>query len=50
MPQAESIADKRASAGPERIRVVLFSEGLARYRVPVFAELARRPGIDLEVC
>lgn len=33
----------------EPIRVVIQQPALPAYRVPVFAELARRPGIDLEV-
>lgn len=35
---------------PNPIRVTLHSVGLAKYRVPVYAELAKQPGIDLTVC
>jgi glycosyltransferase involved in cell wall biosynthesis len=35
---------------PDRpIRVIIQQPSLARYRVPIFRELARRPGIDLHV-
>ena len=32
------------------LRVVMLQPSMATYRVPVFRELARRPGIDLLVC
>ncbi|MCA9289363.1 MAG: glycosyltransferase family 4 protein [Phycisphaerales bacterium] len=34
---------------PERLRVVIQQPALAKYRIPVFRELASRPGIDLHV-
>ena len=37
------------NADPRRIRVVLQQPALVRYRVPVFRELANRPGIDLRL-
>ncbi len=36
-------------APPSTIRVVIQQPSLARYRVPVYRELAHRPGIDLHV-
>lgn len=36
-----------SGAGEKRLRVVIQQPALAKYRVPVFRELASRPGIDL---
>jgi glycosyltransferase involved in cell wall biosynthesis len=38
-----------APSGRSSIRVTIVQPSLAKYRVPVFRELARRPGIDLRV-
>ncbi len=44
-----STSKPRAQATVRPIRVLLQQAALPRYRVPVFRELARRPGIDLEL-
>ncbi|WP_428937455.1 glycosyltransferase family 4 protein [Fontivita pretiosa] len=44
---AESAANPLPDASP--IRLTVQQPGLPRYRVPVFRELARRPGIELRV-
>lgn len=46
-PDAPAAARPHRGEGPDRIRVVVQQPALAKYRVPVFRELARRPGIDL---
>ncbi|MCI0334405.1 MAG: glycosyltransferase family 4 protein [Planctomycetes bacterium] len=54
---APSRRDKPAIAGPggsptsakKSIRVTIVQPSLAKYRIPVFRELARRPGINLRV-
>lgn len=38
-----------SDSAPKRIRVVVQQPALSHYRVPVFRELARRPGLDLLV-
>lgn len=37
------------SHSPNAIRVVIQQPALPKYRIPVFAELARRPGLDVRV-
>jgi glycosyltransferase involved in cell wall biosynthesis len=50
---AKTTSDSRklttAKTGQSSIRVTIVQPSLAKYRVPVFRELARRPGIDLRV-
>ncbi|MDX2148737.1 MAG: glycosyltransferase family 4 protein [Planctomycetota bacterium] len=54
-PAAESRAESNAgpsvapSGDPGRIRTAIVQLSLPKYRLPVFQELARRPGIDLEL-
>jgi glycosyltransferase involved in cell wall biosynthesis len=38
-----------AAPSPARLRVVIQQPALAKYRVPVFRELARRPGLDVHL-
>jgi glycosyltransferase involved in cell wall biosynthesis len=50
-PAAPAATTTRHAVGSKRgaIRVTIVQPALAKYRVPVFRELARRPGIDLRV-
>lgn len=48
-PQADGTLRASGGAGSHRIRVVIQQPNLARYRVPVYRELASRPGIDLHL-
>lgn len=48
-PSASAASEPKDERLPNPIRVALHSVGLAKYRVPVYAELARQPGIDLTV-
>lgn len=49
MPTQESHAATAPTTRGDPLRVVIQQPALAKYRVPVFRELARRPGIDLLV-
>jgi glycosyltransferase involved in cell wall biosynthesis len=42
-----ALASSGSAAAARRIRFVVEQPSLAKYRLPVFRELARRPGIDL---
>lgn len=45
--QVPQLQTARVSASP--IRVTICQPGLPKYRIPIFTELAARPGIDLQV-
>lgn len=44
-----SVPTATENADPRRVRVVVQQPALVRYRVPVFRELANRPGISLKL-
>lgn len=46
---AEAVRESTGPAPASRIRVVIQQPALAKYRVPVFRELASRPGLDVHL-
>ncbi len=49
LPPHAGVASPALDAAAKRLRVTVVQPSLAKYRVPVFQELARRPGIELRV-